>query len=725
MATIKDIAKLAGVSHGTVSNVLNGRGNVSLEKILLVENAAKQLGYSINERGQQLRKEMNSAIGVVLPNIRDERYSIMYSTVSSYLQSQGYSCPLYLTDDIPSKEEYALNEIASRRMQGVILVSCEPNRSEARDLLCKNGISIIFLERPVKSPAPYIGFDYDEVADRLIQKLAELAPNHVSIITGLLSHSNERKILDRVTEYLVGSAQLHSYQTDTVNALIAAFKCASDPTPSDTVVTTSPLFARKLMDAYAFRKDDNVPQIITLSPSGIIEDTPLFHCVYLDWKKIALHAAKMISGSIPPQTTTFHVAAASPAPKPDVHIPKKTKLNVMMLEGPDTNALRKLLPDFTHSTGIEVQFASFPYHELFSTIKDAGRSGMFDVLRMDVVWLSTFSKEYLQGYSLHDPNAAPILNSVLDEIKAPYSMIDDVIYSFPFTPNVQLQIYRKDIFDDPKVRRTFYEWSHYALEVPETFEQYRNLLRFFSQAENPLSPIEYGASIASGAISTMTGEFLPCFFGMGGKLFGDEGEALLDSEAGRQALHYYLDISRYMLPVSNSWWQGLVDHFRSGRTAMLNLFINHLSDINDLRKSKIAGQLGFGSVPGGRPLMGGGILGVAAASEKKEAALEFIRWACGERISLPFTLLGGISPCKSIYTNTELAELFPWLSVVPDNFRNAVMRRVPNGLDEHEVERVIGLAVKSALSKVISPEDALRHAQLQLERMRDHTRTSS
>lgn len=45
MATIKDIAKKAGVAQGTVSNVLNGKGNVSSDKIRRVMEAARQLGY--------------------------------------------------------------------------------------------------------------------------------------------------------------------------------------------------------------------------------------------------------------------------------------------------------------------------------------------------------------------------------------------------------------------------------------------------------------------------------------------------------------------------------------------------------------------------------------------------------------------------------------------------------------------------------------------------------
>ena len=47
MPTIKDIAREAGVSHGTVSNVINGRGNVSVEKIRLVWQAAEKLGMGV------------------------------------------------------------------------------------------------------------------------------------------------------------------------------------------------------------------------------------------------------------------------------------------------------------------------------------------------------------------------------------------------------------------------------------------------------------------------------------------------------------------------------------------------------------------------------------------------------------------------------------------------------------------------------------------------------
>lgn len=67
MPTIKDIARIAGVSHGTVSNVLNGRGNVSVEKIEAVQRAAQEVGYQLNAQAQSLRASKSQGVALILP----------------------------------------------------------------------------------------------------------------------------------------------------------------------------------------------------------------------------------------------------------------------------------------------------------------------------------------------------------------------------------------------------------------------------------------------------------------------------------------------------------------------------------------------------------------------------------------------------------------------------------------------------------------------------------
>ena len=62
MVTIKDIAKAANVSSGTVSNVLNKKGNVTEEKIRRVEEAVMRLGYEVNESARILRKKTRNSI---------------------------------------------------------------------------------------------------------------------------------------------------------------------------------------------------------------------------------------------------------------------------------------------------------------------------------------------------------------------------------------------------------------------------------------------------------------------------------------------------------------------------------------------------------------------------------------------------------------------------------------------------------------------------------------
>lgn len=88
MATIKDIARLAGVSHGTVSNVINGNGNVSSAKILAVQKAAQELGYAMNARAKSLRKAAAQRLQWCCPNIIDPPYAEFYTSFQHSCQKE-------------------------------------------------------------------------------------------------------------------------------------------------------------------------------------------------------------------------------------------------------------------------------------------------------------------------------------------------------------------------------------------------------------------------------------------------------------------------------------------------------------------------------------------------------------------------------------------------------------------------------------------------------------
>ena len=95
MATIKDIAKLAGVSHGTASNVLNQRGNVSSEKISKVLKAAKQLGYTINPQAQLLRKGFSNKVVVFIPFVLKEHYSVFYESLLQQAEKESIDVEVF------------------------------------------------------------------------------------------------------------------------------------------------------------------------------------------------------------------------------------------------------------------------------------------------------------------------------------------------------------------------------------------------------------------------------------------------------------------------------------------------------------------------------------------------------------------------------------------------------------------------------------------------------
>src|SRR5665647_3242405 len=147
MTTIKDIAKLAGISHGTVSNVLNKKGNVSVEKIMLVENAAKTLGYKINAQAKQLRQGHNKCVSVIIPDFNMKAYIDLFISIDNLLKEYGYEVNIYSSNNTPRSEERVLERVISLNPNYVIVISSFLKNSGIYD----NNTKFIFVDRFVEN----------------------------------------------------------------------------------------------------------------------------------------------------------------------------------------------------------------------------------------------------------------------------------------------------------------------------------------------------------------------------------------------------------------------------------------------------------------------------------------------------------------------------------------------------------------------------------------------
>jgi LacI family transcriptional regulator len=106
LATIRDVAKLAGVSVATVSRVLNKNGYVHETTKKKVEEAITQLSYRPNEIAHTLYKKNSRLIGLIIPDITNPFFTELARAVEDTAHLYGYTVVLCNTDEILAKEQH-------------------------------------------------------------------------------------------------------------------------------------------------------------------------------------------------------------------------------------------------------------------------------------------------------------------------------------------------------------------------------------------------------------------------------------------------------------------------------------------------------------------------------------------------------------------------------------------------------------------------------------------
>ncbi len=146
--TIRDVAKLAGVSVATVSAVLNDNKYVSPELERRVRKAVQQLGYRPNLVARSLKMSQTNAIGLVFTNITSAIWPPLVRTVQKIAQAKGFDTILVATDEDPEIEKQAIQTLLAKQVDG-ILIGPTPGDHHTYLAEAAERIAMIAVDRPV------------------------------------------------------------------------------------------------------------------------------------------------------------------------------------------------------------------------------------------------------------------------------------------------------------------------------------------------------------------------------------------------------------------------------------------------------------------------------------------------------------------------------------------------------------------------------------------------
>ncbi|SHH53592.1 transcriptional regulator, LacI family [Anaerosphaera aminiphila DSM 21120] len=142
--SIKELAKLAGVSTATVSRILNEKGGYSSETEEKVLRIVKETGFSINVAAKALRTNISKSIGVVVPDITNEFFSRIVRQISLYFLAYNYSVFVCDSNESLEIEKKYISELQSRNIDGIIYVQGQ-NNNGLEDMDLK--IPVVYIDR--------------------------------------------------------------------------------------------------------------------------------------------------------------------------------------------------------------------------------------------------------------------------------------------------------------------------------------------------------------------------------------------------------------------------------------------------------------------------------------------------------------------------------------------------------------------------------------------------
>ena len=183
-STIKDVAKLAGVSISTVSKYING-GNVLEENRQQIESAIESLNYQVNTVARGMKTRRTMSVGVLIPSLADYYGISILSYIDQELYAHGYStiiCDYSQTD--PTGASDKINFLINKQIDGIIMQPINVKQEDV-DRAAKANVPIVFVD--IEDPfieCDSVTIDNVDIAYRITKHLIDNGHTKIGFIGG-------------------------------------------------------------------------------------------------------------------------------------------------------------------------------------------------------------------------------------------------------------------------------------------------------------------------------------------------------------------------------------------------------------------------------------------------------------------------------------------------------------------------------------------------------------
>ncbi len=191
--TIKDVAKIAGVSTATVSRVVNNEAGIKQLTRSRVQEAITSSGYRVNTIARSLKTSRSKTIGLITPEIANDFFMNIARSIEEVLEKSGYSLIICNTNESVKEEARRAELLIEKSVDGVIIIPSSNSGSHFK-ILTDAGIPVVFADRLTGDfEADSVVVDNQKGVYLAVSYLLARDQNSIAFIGGSLELSNARE----------------------------------------------------------------------------------------------------------------------------------------------------------------------------------------------------------------------------------------------------------------------------------------------------------------------------------------------------------------------------------------------------------------------------------------------------------------------------------------------------------------------------------------------------